>query len=412
LSAPAPEESGFVPRLTLAERDRRHALVRRKMAASGIDVLVLPAATGRWEQNLADSRYLTSIGGFATEALTVFPIADAPTCYVFNRSAFWKGAQAWIADVRDGRNRWSDNVAERLGEIGFVRGRIGVAGLGPLTRSPDGLVTHRTVDRIRALFPAAEIVDATALMLEARKVKSAEEIALMARSTAMAERMVSTVHALRPGDTERTLYAGMVSTLIAEGGDLPAMILIGAGPALDHGGFVPTSRTLASGDLVVGEVEGRYAGYSGQIVRPAVLGRAKPDYRALVEAAAAVFEEVRSSMRAGVALGDVAAAYEAAVARQGGEVAYPLMHARGLGDEIPAVIAVEDRVRLADVVLEEGMTFVLKPRLERRGLPIAQIGDMVAVEAGGGRRLGRMPMALIETAWPAPVGEAVASAKG
>ena len=91
-----------------------------------------------------------------------------------------------------------------------------------------------------------------------------------------------------------------------------------------------------------------------------------------------------------------------AVARHGGEIAYPLMHARGLGGEIPAVIAAEDRGRLADVVLEEGMTFVLKPRLARKGLPIAQIGDMVAVEARGSRRLGRLPLRLIEGAWPAP----------
>jgi Xaa-Pro aminopeptidase len=322
---------------------------------------------------------------------------------VFNRAKFWKEAQNWISDVRDGRNRWADNVAERLSEIGFKRGRIGVAGLGPLTRSPDGLVTHRTIARLTELFPAVEIVDATRLMLDARKVKSAEEIALMERSTAMAERMVANVHSLRPGDTERTLYAAMLSTLIAEGGDAPAMILIGAGSNLDHGAFVPTNRRLRDGDLVVGEVEGRYAGYSGQIVRPAVLGRAKPEYRALVEACAAVFDEVLAAMRPGVALGEVASAYERAVARQGGTVAYPLMHARGLGDEIPAVIAAEDRVRLADVVLEQGMTFVLKPHLARSGLPVAQIGDMVAVEAHGARRLGRLLMKLIEVAWPATV---------
>jgi len=315
LSDSGSPDQPLVPRLSLAERDRRHALVRGKMEAAGIDVLVLPAATGRWEQNLADSRYLTTIGGFATEALTVFPREHAPTCYVFNRAKFWQDAQGWIPDVRDGRNRWAENVAERLSEIGFKRGRIGIAGLGGLTRSPDGLVTHRTVERLKAQFPAAEIVDATPLMLDARKVKSAEEIALMERSTAMAEKMVGTVHALRPGDTERTLYAGMVAKLVAEGGDLPAMILIGSGPALDHGSFVPTDRTLAAGDLIVGEVEGHYAGYSGQIVRPAVLGRVIPAYRDLVEAASAVFAEVLAAMKPGVALGEVASAYERAVAR-------------------------------------------------------------------------------------------------
>ena len=33
--------------LSLAERDRRHALVAARMAAAGIDVLILPASTAR-----------------------------------------------------------------------------------------------------------------------------------------------------------------------------------------------------------------------------------------------------------------------------------------------------------------------------------------------------------------------------
>ena len=92
-----------IPQLSIQERDRRYQIVRAEMAKRGIDVLILPANTGRWEQLQGDSRYLTSIGGFATEVFTVFPREGDVTAYIFNRAGWWKQAQKWVEDVRDGR---------------------------------------------------------------------------------------------------------------------------------------------------------------------------------------------------------------------------------------------------------------------------------------------------------------------
>src|SRR5258708_31792700 len=130
--------------LSLRERDRRHAAVQARMAEQGLDVLILPASTNRWEQCMADSRYVTGIGSFGTETLTVIPRGQEPTAYVFNRAGWWKAQQKWVTDVRDGRNRWANNIIERLGELGFQRGRIGFSGLAGLTRTPDGMVPHST----------------------------------------------------------------------------------------------------------------------------------------------------------------------------------------------------------------------------------------------------------------------------
>ena len=393
----------LLPQISLAERDRRWRLVRARMAEERLDILILPASTSRWEQTMADSRYLTTIGGFGTEALTLFPREGEVTAYVFNRAAFWRKAQAWVGDVRDGRNEWLRNIRERLGELGFSSGRIGIAGLSGLTRTPDGIIPHATVAGLRDAYPAAEIVNATALMSRARQVKSAEEIAIMTRATAIAEAMVGTLAALKPGDGEREMYGAMVQKLVIEGGELPAMILIGSGPELAHGNFPPTSRRLAAGDLIVGEVEGRYAGYSGQIVRPAVLGEPAPEYRALVDIAVLCFHDVLAAMHAGATLSGVLAAYEAAVERHGGgrcRPAYPLMHARGLGDEYPTVLSPDDVAKHGDFRLEAGMVFVLKPRAARAGVVTAQIGDTIVVGDSGGRRLGSGELRLIELAWP------------
>lgn len=397
------DEALAIPRLTLAERDRRYRAVREKMAAENIDVLILPASTARWEQTMADSRYLTTIGGFGTETLTIFPRDGDVTAYVFNRSDFWRHAQAWVTDIRDGRNLWTRNILERLGELKLEAGHIGIAGLEGLTRTPDGIIPHTTVVAIKDALPRAAIVNATALMSRVREVKSAEEIELMRRATAMAEAMVGTIADLKPGDTERTVFANMTHRLIVEGGDLPAMMIIGTGPDLQHGMFVPTLRPLAARDVITGEVEGRYAGYSGQIIRPAVLGEARGDFRELIEITVAVFNDILAAMKSGATLGSVLAAYEAAVAKHGGgtcKTAYPLMHARGLGDEYPTVLSPDDIAKHGDFKLEAGMAFVLKPRVAKKGVPTAQIGDMVVVGASGSERLGKAALGLWELPWP------------
>ena len=397
------DEKLAIPRLSLGERDRRYRAVRAAMAADNLDVLICPASTSRWEQTMADARYLTTIGGFGTETLTVFPREGEVTAYVFNRAQFWLNAQDWVTDIRDGRNLWLKNIEERLGEMKLSAGRIGIAGLAGLTRTPDGIIPYATIEGIKAAFPKAAIVNATELMSRVREVKSAEEIELIRCSTEMAEAMVGTIADLKPGDTERTIFANMTHKLVTMGGDLPAMLIIGASPDHAHGMFVPTMRPLAAHDMISGEVEGRYAGYSGQIVRPAVLGTPRGDFRELVAITAAVFNDILPAMKSGTTLGSVLESYEAAVARHGGgacKTAYPLMHARGLGDEYPTVLSPDDIAQHGDFKLEAGMAFVLKPRVAKKGVPTAQIGDMVVVGESGGVRLGKEKLGLWELPWP------------
>ena len=179
-----------IPQLSLEERDRRYKKVRTEMARSNIDCLLLPANTGRWEQLQADSRYLTSIGGFATEVFTVFPLEGEVTAYIFNRAGWWKQAQNWAKDVRDGRNRWGENAIERIKELGLGQGTIGIAGLAGLFRAPEGIILYSSVKAIQDTFPRAKLINATEMMQEIRAVKSAEEVSLLERSAGIIEKVI------------------------------------------------------------------------------------------------------------------------------------------------------------------------------------------------------------------------------
>jgi Xaa-Pro aminopeptidase len=388
--------------LSLAERDRRYAAIQQRMDADGLDVLILPASANRWEQSMADSRYVTGIGGFGTETLTVVPRGQAPTAYLFNRSAWWKGhPNRWVDDVRDGRNAWGRNIIERLGEIGFSRGRIGWSGLLGGTRTPDGTVPQFTLKAVQTKFPAAEIVDGSAVIQDLRSIKSAEEVAVLEESAGVTDAMVAAMLATaRPGVTERAVYAALVHAMLLGGADLPSLLIFASGRGLEigHGSFVPTDRVLQDGDLLVNELEARIAGYGAQTVAPVWLGQPDPAYRKVADTAEAVFAAVLERLRPGETMQTVTEFYNATIERESKGAmkgSFPLMHARGLGDEVPAVIDAADLEKSGGATLVENMVFVLKPRVRTAdGKISAQVGDTVVVTPSGGRRLGRRKFGL------------------
>jgi Xaa-Pro aminopeptidase len=72
------------------------------------------------------------------------------------------------------------------------------------------------------------------------------------------------------------------------------------------------------------------------------------------------------------------------------------MHARGLGDDGPALLGQQDLERFSRMQLETGMVFILKPQVRAaKGKGRASIGDTVVVTEGAARRLGKRELKLI-----------------
>jgi Xaa-Pro dipeptidase len=390
----------MMPQLSIQERDRRYAIVRREMAKHGIDVLLLPANTGRWEQLQGDSRYLTTIGGFATEVFTVFPREGEVTAYIFNRAAWWKQAQKWIADVRDGRNRWGQNAIERINELGLQKGTIGISGLAGLFRAPEGIIPYSSVKTIQDAFPQATIVNATEMMQEVRAVKSGEEVSMLEHSAAIVEKTIDAmVENARPGVSEKELYGAMVHTMLANGGELPTLFFLSAGPGLTSSSFVPTDYRIQKGDRIIDEIEAKYGGYAAQAVCPVVIGTPDDEYARMVEISRACFDAIVHAMRPGVTFGTLFEVYTRTVEEVGkGKYLWnhPMMHARGLGDDGPALLGDKDLERFSKLELETGMTFIVKPQVRpAQGKGRASIGDTVAVTENGARRLGKRELKLV-----------------
>jgi Xaa-Pro dipeptidase len=390
----------MIPQLSIQERDRRYKIVRAEMAQRGIDCLLLPANTGRWEQLQGDSRYLTTIGGFATEVFTVFPRESEVTAYIFNRAAWWKQAQKWVADVRDGRNRWGQNAIERINELGLQKGTIGISGLAGLFRAPEGIIPYSSVKAIQDAFPQAKVVNVTEMMQEIRAVKSAEEVSMLERSAAIVEKTIDAmVENANPGVSEKELYGAMVHAMLANGGELPTLFFLSAGPGLTNSSFVPTDYRIQKGDRIIDEIEAKYGGYAAQAVCPVVIGAPDNEYQKMIDISRACFDAILGAMKPGVTFGALFDVYKRTVEMHGkGKYLWnhPMMHARGLGDDGPALLGDEDLERFSKIQLQTGMTFILKPQVRpAEGKGRASLGDTVTVTEGGARRLGKRELKLI-----------------
>ena len=390
----------MIPQLSIQERDRRYKIVRAEMAQHGIDCLLLPANTGRWEQLQGDSRYLTTIGGFATEVFTVFPREGEVTAYIFNRAAWWKQAQKWVADVRDGRNRWGQNAIERINELGLQKGTIGISGLAGLFRAPEGIIPYSSVKTIQDAFSQAKIVNATEMMQEIRAVKSAEEVSMLERSAAIVEKTIEAmVQHANPGVSEKELYGAMVHAMLANGGELPTLFFLSAGPGLTNSSFVPTDYRIQKGDRIIDEIEAKYGGYAAQAVCPVVIGTPDNEYQKMIDISRACFDAILGAMKPGVTFGALFDVYKRTVEEQGkGKYLWnhPMMHARGLGDDGPALLGDKDLERFSKIQLQTGMTFILKPQVRPvEGKGRASLGDTVTVTESGARRLGKRELQLI-----------------
>jgi Xaa-Pro dipeptidase len=388
-----------VPRFSLADRERRWARVRGLMEREGLDVIVAPPHTGHHDHFQANSRYLTGVGGASAEVAAIFPREGEVTAIVSHGGglAEWLGFQDWVTDVRACNWLFGDGIIARLRELGADQARIGIAGLANIARYPEGVISHGTYVKIREAFPRAELVDATFLLEEAKFVKSDEEIAFLARAVELVEGAIDVMaREAKPGVPECVVYGRMLGSMVEQGGELPTMINWAAGPS-PHGAFgMPTQRKLQAGDVILNEVEARWAGYVGQGVQPAVLGRVPADYAEMFQIQQAALDRCYDLLRPGSVIDDLIRVSE----ESGQGTAYVcriIVHGRGLGDDLPIAIYGSQDERMKQWRIEENCALIVKPVVMTpdHGKFIFW-GDSVVATPGGARRLGQRPRQILE----------------
>ena len=291
---------GEAPALSLAERDRRYALVRASMRERGLDALM---ATG------TDLLYLS--GGLSGEEYGLLPLAEDEE---FEAVISWRwlvdipervllDSQEWVKRVRSGRTGIA--MADRIEELRLEKGTIGYS----------GAFGHAVIAGLSKKLPAMTLVDASDIVADARTIKSAEEIALIDRANRIFDAAVHRVQEVaRPGVLGREVVQAGVQAMWDAGGDLDSAFSLNFGPEPVQNPVwadIQLNLPIADGDIATLTAHSRFHYYSGHSDQEIVIGEPKTRHMAMFEAVKAVRSTVLEHLRPGVTQREVIDAYEA-----------------------------------------------------------------------------------------------------
>lgn len=344
------------------ERDRRWALVRAGMAERGIDCLIVVGDTGLNLYRLADLQYLTNL---PREGVLLFPLEGEPVMFSFGGS---HDGEAWVTDHRNGYPLFATRVTEAIAERGWQS-----ATFGAVLSGYDGDLTfpEKMARTIATDHPQARIVDATAILVSARRIKSDYEIACFREGCAAGQAAIAAVAALaRPGVSDLDVKAELMATLFRNGCSTHTLLLFHSGHFSVHGAMggaipSPTGRVLADGDVINAEFDAKKHGYNAQFNQPFYIGAVDPLWHDIARVGAESFHAGVDAIRPGLTAGELQDIMRAPVNAGGFQSLGPMFHGLGHSFEPPVAQTGLDTSLPEDleIALEPGMVLELEPHV-------------------------------------------------
>jgi Xaa-Pro dipeptidase len=396
-----------LPRLSLAERDRRYAAVRKQMAARSLDAIVLWGWPTMWDFYTANARYLSSIGGNAEFNVVIFPAVGEPTSIVQAPTVLdgWRAAQNWVSDIRPRSKTWAHSVGSRIKELKLERGKIGMDGLaGPL--DPDGWLPQAVYGELVALLRDASFVSLDDMLEKVRAIKSEEELGILRKAAALGDLMLSTCReTARPGVKECEVYAAMMQTMMANGGEEPTLFLWNCDRyPYPHPFRLPTTRPMEKGDLIICEMHPKYGGYFTHVERTYCLGDPEPQQRTIYEGCLAAYRCGLEHFGPGKTISTAMMAVKDEIDARGLGICEAGIHGHGLASlEYPrfrhhAIAADREAIKVIGDQFEPGMVFAFNIDLFdpkwRQGQTGCVFAETIEITDSGVRRMHSFPIEL------------------
>jgi len=286
------------------------------------------------------------------------------------------------------QGRWSGAIIDCLREKGMTRARIGVGNLVDAIRQPEGEVSYTTYDRVLKALPGATFVPAGELLWRVKLVHSTEEIAVLEKSVAVGEiGLQAMMETARPGVVQRIVWLAMFNAMVNASGERPFRLSIAAAAPPNSTVNRPTEDVIQAGQVLSQECTGAVLGIGTQVNHSVLVGAPAPeDWETVGQYCLETFHAVVAAIAPGKTIGEVCLIHDERQRARGQRGGGVLFHSAELRTG-------SDRAG-ADVVLQPGMVFDIKPTfLMKSGLPI-QFGESVVVTENGARRLGTRELKL------------------
>jgi Xaa-Pro dipeptidase len=241
-----------------------------------------------------------------------------------------------------------------------------------------------------------KIVDGQQIMLEAREIKSADEIALLNRAAAMVDGAYHLVHEqLKPGVRENDIVANVNQFLYTHGSDDVEAVNAISGERCNPHPHNFTDRMLRPGDQAFFDILQSFMGYRTCYYRTFNVGRATPVQHDAYRKAREWLDNAMERIKPGASTAHICSAFP-----QAGEFGFPdemaafgLQFAHGLG------LALHERPIISRVVsmdhpteIKEGMVFAIETYCPATdGFSAARIEEEVVVTDKGCRVITLFP---------------------
>ena len=162
-----------------------------------------------------------------------------------------------------------------------------------------------------ALEGFCRLEDASDLVSDLRRVKSAAEIAYVRQAADLADRALdAALHLAHPGAFEGEILAAMQGAVFAGGGDYPGNeFVIGSGPEALLCRYFSGRRHLDAEDQLTLEWAGAYRRYHAAMMRTVPIGRAGPRHREMHRVATDAMAACQATVAPGHTMGAVFDAY-------------------------------------------------------------------------------------------------------
>ena len=247
----------------------------------------------------------------------------------------------------------------------------------------------------RALLRKGITIKAISNFIEdIRKTKSAEELILIRKAVARAEKaFLSMKDAIRPGFTERQVALRLEENLKKEGSySIPFDIIVASGrnSALPHA--KPTEKKIKPGDLVVVDWGGEAGGYFSDMTRTFLMkGRDISKKKEIYETVLQANLQALHSVAVGMSSRMVDKAARDSIKKAG----YADFFGHGTGHGVGLHVHELPRIsRLGRESIKPGMVFTIEPGVYIPEIGGVRIEDMVLVEKSGCRVLTALPKGL------------------
>ncbi|WP_082995678.1 M24 family metallopeptidase [Mycobacterium alsense] len=362
----------------------RHRRVRDAMFEQGLDVVLAYGPAWRRE----NIRYLTDVTPAGSATLAVLSADGDAVAYSTRMSDLTEFTRrGWVGEARRLDLTEPIELAEALRDL-HPR-RVGIAHYE--------LVPLALMEAIRAATPGAEVVSATALLDNARLIKSDWELARMRRSAEVCARgWEAFVDVLEPGLAEYRIVAEVEATLKRLGAEDNFMLIASGGDEV-RGMTPPGERRLQAGDMVRTELTPKIDGYWLQICRSAVVGKASGGQRRSFDLFNEAVEAGIAAVRPGVTAHEVAIAQNDVFRKYGyGEYCssrYTRVRGHGHGLHLDETPIIEGN----HTVLPENSVFIIHPNTFTPLAGYHVLGDPVRITANGCEVLITTERKLFET---------------